>query len=148
MMTQEEFMDVLAMRRQGMTIKEIAADGVSPGDDLEVGAGGRSAGAPVAVAERRVIDPGGRIGSTSCLAATATLLATSLFEIIAAEGFDGSYPTVVRWVREVRGPSRGADQAVSVPIETAPGEEAQFDFSDCSAGRARSGSVRCCGASG
>ena len=67
------------------------------------------------------------------------LLATSLFEIVSAEGFDGSYPTVARWVRDQRGPRfRRADQA-SVPIETAPGEEAQFDFSDCSAWAQRVG---------
>ncbi len=76
---------------------------------------------------------------TELLVGNPSLLATSLFEIIRAERFDGSYPSVVRWVREQRGPRfRRADSA-SVPIETAPGEEAQFDFSDCSAWSQRVG---------
>ena len=40
-------------------------------------------------------------------------------------------------MRELRGPRFRPAPQVSVPIETAPGEESQFDFSDCSArGRA------------
>lgn len=79
MMTQEEFMDVLAMKRQGMSLKEI-------GDEL------------------------------------------------------GYHPaTIAKWVkaggppaaRSVTEAERAAD-AASVPIETGPGEEAQFDWSDCS----------------
>lgn len=60
------------------------------------------------------------------------LLPRSVFEIIRAEGFEGSYQTVVRYVRAMRGPRFRAGPAVSVPIETAPAEECQFDFSDCS----------------
>src|SRR5438552_7488604 len=41
------------------------------------------------------------------------------YEIIRAEGFDGSYATVVRHLREMRGPRFRATPAVSVPIETA-----------------------------
>jgi transposase len=59
-------------------------------------------------------------------------LATSVFKIISAEGFEGSYPTVSRHVNELRGPRFRAAVAASVPIETAPGAEAQFDWSDCS----------------
>ena len=86
-----------------------------------------------------MIDPRWADRLNELLVGNSRLLATSLFEIISAEGFDGSYPTVARWVREQRGPRfRRADQA-SVPIETAPGEEAQFDFSDCSAWAQRVG---------
>jgi hypothetical protein len=60
------------------------------------------------------------------------LLATSVFEIVRAEGFEGSDQTVVRYMRARRGPRFRAGPAVSVPIETAPAEECQFDFSDCS----------------
>jgi hypothetical protein len=60
------------------------------------------------------------------------LLAKSLFEIVSAEGFTGSYPSVVRWVREQRGSRFPRSDGASVPIEMPPGEEAQFDFSDCS----------------
>jgi hypothetical protein len=61
------------------------------------------------------------------------LLSTSVYEIIKAEGFDGSYVTVARFVRDMRGPRFRAAPAVSVPIETAPAEKCQFDWSDCSA---------------
>ena len=37
------------------------------------------------------------------------------FEIISAEGFEGSYPTVARWVREQRGPRFRAADGASVP---------------------------------
>jgi len=61
------------------------------------------------------------------LAADPRLLSTSVFAIIAAEDFEGSYPTVSRHVRSVRGPRfRRVDKA-SGPIETAPDEECQFD---------------------
>lgn len=50
-----------------------------------------------------------------------------------AEGFAGSYPTVVRHLHALRGPRFRGQAAARVPIETAPGEEAQFDFSDVSA---------------
>jgi transposase len=60
------------------------------------------------------------------------LLATSVFEVVVAEGFDGSYPSVVRAVRDLRDPRFRPAAAASVPIETAPGEECQFDWSDCS----------------
>jgi hypothetical protein len=49
------------------------------------------------------------------------LLATSVFEILVAEGFEGSYPTVARHLNALRGPRFKAAPAVSVPIETAPG---------------------------
>lgn len=59
------------------------------------------------------------------------LLSTSVHALLAAEGFDGSYVTVARAVRAIRGP-RFKARAVSMPIETAPGAEAQFDFADVS----------------
>ncbi len=61
--------------------------------------------------------------------------AVSIHNKLAATGFEGSYPTVVRAVREIRGPRFRAADAVSVPIHTDPGEEAQFDFCDLRAGR-------------
>jgi transposase len=132
-MTQEEFMDVLAMKRAGMTFNEIAAEtGYHP---ATISKWCREGGPPAARTigdGERVVDPVWADRLTALLVGNSSLLATSLFEIIRAEGFDGSYPTVARWVREQRGPRfRRADTA-SVPIESAPGEEAQFDFSDCS----------------
>jgi len=59
-----------------------------------------------------VIDPEWADRLTALLVGNPLLLATSLFEIISAEGFGGSYPTVARWVREQRGPRfRRADAA-------------------------------------
>lgn len=151
MMTQEEYVDeVLALRRQGKTITEIA-------EQLEyhpatiskwLKAGGpppaRSVGPGV-----RVIDERWAARIRQLLGPPAEkLLASSVFEIIRAEGFEGSYASVVRHVRDLRGPRFRAGPAVSVPIETAPGEEAQFDWSDCSAwtGRWGLGEVWCFGA--
>ena len=140
MMTQEEFMDVLAMRRAGMTFTEIAIEtGYHP---ATISKWCREGGPPAARTigdEERVVDPVWADRLTELLVGNSSLLATSLFEIIRAEGFDGSYPTVARWVREQRGPRFRRADAASVPIETAPGEEAQFDFSDCSAWSQRVG---------
>jgi transposase len=134
MMTQEEFMDVLAMKRQGMSYVEIGEQlGYHP-DTISkwVKAGGPPPARTVAEADR-VVDPVWADRLTALLVGNPKLLAKSLFEVIAAEGFEGSYPSVVRWVREQRGPRFRAADGASVPIETAPGEEAQFDWSDCSA---------------
>ena len=67
------------------------------------------------------------------------LQSVSIHNKLAANGFEGSYPTVVRAVREIRGPRFRAASAVSVPIHTDPGEEAQFDFCDLSSWAARFG---------
>lgn len=86
-----------------------------------------------------------RIGEL--LTSSPRLLSTSIYEILHAEGFAGSYPSVVRHVRERRGPRFRVAPAVSVPIETAPGEETQFDWSDCSDWTVRwgLGEVQCFG---
>ncbi len=133
MMTQEEYMDLLAMRRQGKSIAEIAQElNYHPSTVSEWL---KKGGPP----PKRTIEPvasviddttTARIGEL--LTAAPKLLSTSIYEILRAEGFSGSYPSVVRHVRDRRGPRFRAAQAVSVPIETAPGEETQFDWSDCS----------------
>ena len=41
--------------------------------------------------------------------------------VITAEGFDGSYQSLTRHLRSVRGPSRPKASTVTVPIETTPG---------------------------
>lgn len=141
MMTQEEYMDVLSLHRQGKTIKEIAdAVGYHPATvSFWLKNGGPPSARSVAAGER-VIDErwARRIGELIAPPAEK-LLATSVFEIIRAEGFGGSYPTVVRHLRDRRGPRFRAAATVSVPIETAPGQECQFDHSDCSAWTVRWG---------
>lgn len=135
MMTQEEYVNgVLALKRQGKTITEIAVElGYHP---ATISNWLKNGGPPSA----RTIEPATAIVDERWAARIRQLvqppadklLATSVFHIIAAEGFEGSYPTVVRYLRHLRGPRFRGGPAVSMPIETAPGQEAQFDWSDCS----------------
>jgi transposase len=134
MLTQEEYVQrVLELQRQGWSMKEIAAEvGYHPATVSKwLKAGGPPAARTVDASER-VVDArwAARIGEL--IAPPSKLLSTSVFEIVRAEGFTGSYPSVVRQVRQVRGPRFRVAPQVSVPIETAPGAECQFDFSDCS----------------
>jgi transposase len=134
MMTQEEFMDVKALRGAGWTIRQIADHlGYHP---ATVSGWLRAGGPPPArcrAAEELIIDERWRDRIAELLAHNAGLQATSIMRVISVEGFDGSYPTLTRYLRGVRGPSRGPAGAamVTVPIETGPGEEFQFDWSDC-----------------
>ena len=127
-------MDVLGMKRQGWTITEIARE--TNYHPATVSKWLKDGGPPPA----RTTDPallvvderwGRRIAEL--IEPPSRLLSTSVYEIIAVEGFCGSYPSVVRRVRELRGPRFRPAPQVSVPIETAPAEESQFDFSDCAA---------------
>ncbi len=92
MLTQEEYMDVLALRRQGLTITEIAAEiGYHPATISKwLAAGGppgqRRGQAPPVIGEVW----GARIAEL--LRNSPRLLATSVYEILRAEGFSGSYP--------------------------------------------------------
>lgn len=132
MLTEEEYMDVLALRRQGLTIAEIATEtGYHPATIAKwLDTGGppprRARQAPPVIDERWAA----RIAEL--LRRSPRLLATSVFDILRAEGFAGSYPTVSRHLHALRGPRFRAASAASVPIETAPGEECQFDFADVS----------------
>lgn len=135
MLTQEEYVHrVLELQRQGWSIKEIAADvGYHPATVSKwLKAGGPPARRAVNPSERAIDDRwAARIDAL--IAPPSRLLSTSVYEIISAEGYTGSYPSVVRHVRARRGPRFRVAPQVSVPIETGPGEECQFDFSDCSA---------------
>jgi transposase len=130
MMTQEEFMDVLVLRRQGWTITDIAAEVGRHPDTISkwLKAGGPPARRQVS---DTVIDERWARQVEELLARNRNLLATSVYRLLVAEGFAGSYPTLVRHLRSVRGPRRGRTTHATVPIETAPGEEAQADWSDC-----------------
>lgn len=134
MLTQEEYVDeVLELRRKGWSITEIADKvGYHPATVAKwLKAGGPPAQRQVNPSER-AIDERWAARIDQLIAPPSRLLATSVFEILRAEGYTGSYPSVVRYVRERRGPRFRRAPAVSVPIETAPGQEGQFDFSDCS----------------
>jgi transposase len=135
MMTQEEYVEyVLALKRQGRTLVEIAEE--LDYHPATISKWLKDGGPPPA----RTIDPAIRVIDEQWAARirqlvappAEKLLATSVFDILAAEGFAGSYPSVVRFLRDLRGPRFRTTSAVSVPIETGPGEEAQFDWSDCS----------------
>jgi transposase len=134
MLTQEEYVHrVLELKRQGWTVTEIATEvGYHP---ATVSKWLRQGGPP----PKRTVNPAVRVIDDrwatridELIAPPSKLLSTSVFEIISAEGFTGSYPSVVRQVRARRGPRFRVAPQVSVPIETGPGEECQFDFSDCS----------------
>lgn len=132
MLSQEEFMDLQALKRQGLTATEIAAElGYHPATVRSwLARGGpppkRQAAVPPLIDERWAA----RVAEL--LRRSPRLLATSVYEILRAEGFEGSYPTVSRHLHELRGPRFRSARGASVPIQTAPGEEVQFDFSDVS----------------
>ena len=76
---------------------------------------------------------------TALLRSAPRLLATSVFELIKAEGYTGSYVTVARHLNTIRGPRFAASPDASTRIVTAPGEECQFDWSDVSSWTSRWG---------
>lgn len=131
MMNQEEYVDVRSLKNEGWTNKEIAeALGFHP---ATIGKWLAADGPPAPVVvpdERRVMDARWRARLEALLRAHPRLLGVSVHNKLRAEGFAGSYPTVVRAVRDVRGPRFRAAAAASVPVHTDPGEEDQFDFAD------------------
>jgi len=132
MLTQEEYMDVLKLKHEGFTITEIADElGYHPATVSRwIRAGGPPAQRETEPQELLIDDKWAlRIGEL--LDQNPRLLATSVFAVISLEGFTGSYPTVSRYVRSLRGPRFKRAEKASVPIETGPGEECQFDWSDC-----------------
>jgi transposase len=125
MLTQEEYVQrVLELKRQGWSIREIAAEvGYHPATVSKwLKAGGPPDKRTVNPSER-VIDERWATRIDALIAPPSKLLARSVFEIIRAEGYPGSYPSVVRHVRARRGPRFRVAPQVSVPIETGPGEE-------------------------
>ena len=132
MLTQEEYMDVLKLRHEGFTVAEIADElGYHPATISRWPAAGGPPPERETDRSELLIDEHWARRIEMLLEANPRLLATSVFAIIATEGFSGSYPTVSRHVRALRGPRFRRAEKASVPIETAPGEECQFDWSDC-----------------
>ena len=122
-------MGLHALKNEGWTNKEISEElGFHPVTIRKwLEAGGPPVGVVVAD-ERRVMTAAWRSRIEVLLGSHPRLLATSVHNRLRAEGFCGSYPTVVRAVRDIRGPRFRAAAAASVPIFTGPGEELQFDF--------------------
>lgn len=131
MMNQEEYVKLHALKNDGWTNKEIAEKlGYHP---ATIAKWLKTGGPPTRVEvpdERRVMTARWRERVETLLGKHERLLAVSVFNKLRAEGYTGSYPTVVRAVRDVRGPRFRAAAVVSVPIHTDPGEEIQFDFCD------------------
>jgi transposase len=137
MMNQETYVNVNDLHKQGWTIVEIAAETgwhrTTISNYLREGPPTARAGGASVMTDRW------RQRIDSMLEVHPRLLAVSVFNKLRADGFEGSYPTVVRAVRDNRGPRFKAANAVSVPIHTAPGDEAQFDFCDLGPWAARFG---------
>jgi transposase len=138
MMTQEKYVKIKDLHAQGWTIVEIAEEtGFHPATVSKY----LKSGPPPATrsTEASVMTPAWRERIETMLESWPRMQAVSIHNKLAAGGFEGSYPTVVRAVRDIRGPRFKAATAVSVPIHTDPGEEAQFDFCDLSAWARRFG---------
>jgi len=126
-------MDIVALRREGWTIGQIAdSTGKHP---VTISSWLKKGGPPP-----RRQPPAGRVAVVDdrwaarvagLLEANPELLATSIERIVAAEGYEGSCESLVRHLRVVRGVRRRRSAGVSVMIETAPGAEFQFDWSEC-----------------
>jgi len=138
MMNQETCVNVNDLHKQGWTIQEIADE---TGWHRTTVSRRLREGPPAAArtTEATVMTDRWRSSIDALLEAHPRLLSISVHSKLRADGFDGSYPTVVRAVRDVRGPRFKAANAVSVPIHTAPGDEAQFDFCDLSSWAVRFG---------
>jgi hypothetical protein len=95
------------------------SDGVSPHHDRQrFKAGGPPAERTSGAADQVVLADRWYRRSTELVAAQPALSSTLIHDLLVVEGFDGSYVTVARAVRAIRGP-RFKARAVSVPIETA-----------------------------
>ena len=90
-------MDVRAMKHAGMTFVEIGEQtGYHPATIAKWWRNGGSPPARTVAEQDRVIHSVWADRLSALLVGNPKLLATSLFEIISAEGFSGSYPTVAR----------------------------------------------------
>ena len=134
MMNQESYVNIEDLHKQGWTIKEIAAEtGYHPATISRR----LREGPPPA---RRVAADGAKVMTRrwaerieALVGEHPRLLGISVWRCLGAEGFAGSYATVTRELRRIRGPRFCAADRVSVPIFTEPGEEAQFDWCDLDA---------------
>ena len=143
-------MELRSLKNEGWTNREIAEElGYHPATVAKWLKAGSPPDGAAADGEGPVMTAVWRARIEALLGSHPRLLATSVHNKLLAEGFGGSYPTVVRAVRQIRGPRFRAAAAASVPISTGPGEEAQFDFCNLDAVAADWGwdwPLRCFGA--
>src|ERR1700730_8129499 len=135
MMTQEEYMKVQEFRAAGWTIVQIAEHvGYHPATVSEWLRNGGPPARRATPADELIVDERWRVRIERLLERNAALKGSSGMRVITAEGFEGSYQTLTRYLHEVRGPTRGivvSTPSVAMRIDTGPAEEFQFDWSDC-----------------
>ncbi len=126
MINEEEFMDIRALHRQGLTYAEI---GRIVGRDWRTVKRYLTEGAQPRYRRRRTpskLDPF-KPKIDQWLASDVGLEATRIHQdLVRDHGFTGSYPTVRRYVDRAR---PKAPEPVSERFETAPGHQAQVDWS-------------------
>lgn len=138
MMTQETYVNIKDLHARGWTISEIADE--TGWHRTTVSARLKNDPPPEQRrGEATVMTEAWRSKVAGIVEKWPRMQAVSIHHRLVADGFEGSYPTVVRAVRDIRGPRFRASESVSVPIHTDPGEEAQFDFCDLSAWARRFG---------
>ena len=105
MMTKEEFHQVIALRAQGLTIKETARRlSYHPATISKWIRAGGPPDARIAPSATRVLDSRSAQRVAQLLADDPQIFGTQVHRILEAEGFPGSYPSVVRHLRAARGP--------------------------------------------
>lgn len=134
MMNQEDFVKLEDLRRQGWTIREIAAEtGYHPATISKWLKGGAPPGRRAVPDEAKVMTRRWAERVEALVVAYPRLLGVSVWRCLQAEGFAGCYATVTRELRRIRGPRFSVADQVSVPIHTDVGEEAQFDWANLDA---------------
>jgi IS30 family transposase len=93
MLTQEEYMEVLALRRQGWTIAEIADElGYHPATISSWLRNGRPPARRAVAPAQRVVDQRWAARIAELIAPPSWLLATSVFEVVRAEASPAPTP--------------------------------------------------------
>lgn len=153
MMTQEMYVNINDLAKQGWTHKEIAVEtGYHPATVSSWLNGDRTPGDGRRKADRAnpVMTGEWRERLEKLIEDHPRLLGVSVHERLKAQGFTGGYSTVTDTLREIRGPRFRPAERVSVPITTEMGEEGQFDFCDLDAWAVRWGwdhtTLKCFGA--
>jgi transposase len=138
MMNQEMYVRIRRLREQGWTLEEIAEEtGFHPAtisNRLKRGEPPTTRRVPD---DALVMNAFWKERIRLLIGNYPRLLGVSVHNKLAAEGFAGSYPTVIRELRTQRGPRFAPADRASMAIHTDPGEEAQFDFCDLSEWAAR-----------
>jgi transposase len=105
MMTKLEYERVVALRSQGLAITEIARQlGYHPATITKwIRAGGPPDGRSRSESDR-VIDSRWSARVSALLAVDRQMTGTKVYAALTAEGFPGSYVSVIRHLRAIRGP--------------------------------------------